>query len=200
HQAIGGWLPRAGDVAAKEDDVFRRVGLALGNDRAALATLGSLAPALADLDRSAWPVLMVHGDFHAANVRWAKEDRVSGIFDFEYADPNWRLYDVGMAAACLATRWANEKTTADDEGPLNTVLLNAFMSGYDNAIDPEGSLPRLLSEERAALPHYLALAHLLTLEWVLAPATRKQLGDTAAQAYARHTRRALVWLAKADGL
>ncbi|MEJ2639257.1 MAG: aminoglycoside phosphotransferase family protein [Desulfosarcinaceae bacterium] len=197
HEAIQGWLPLADDIAAKEVDMVRRLGMTLGNEARALATLESLSPALADLDRSAWPVLMVHGDFHAANVRWAEEDRICGIFDFEYAAPNWRLYDVGMAAACLATRWADAKL---DDGRLNPALLNAFTSGYDSAIDPEGSLPRLLSGEKAALPHYLALSHLLTLEWVLTPATRKRLGDTAAQAYARHTRRALARLAQSDGL
>jgi Ser/Thr protein kinase RdoA (MazF antagonist) len=197
HEAIRDWWPQPEDIAAKEIDVVSRLGMKLGNEARALATLDSLSPALADLDRSAWPVLMVHGDFHAANVRWAGAERICGIFDFEYAAPNWRLYDVGMAAACLATRWADGKM---DEGRLNPALLNAFISGYDSATDPKGSLPRLLPGEKAALPHYLALTHLLTLEWVLAPATRKRMGDTTAQVYARHARRALAWLAKADGL
>jgi Ser/Thr protein kinase RdoA (MazF antagonist) len=200
HQAIRDWWPQPEDITAKEVDVVRRLGMTLGNEPRALASLDSLSPVLADLDRSAWPSLMVHGDFHAANVRWTEADRICGIFDFEYADLNWRLYDVGMAAACLATRWAGEKTASENESRLNPALLNAFLGGYDSAIDPEGSLPRLLPGERAALPHYLALTHLLTLEWVLTPATRKRLGETAAQSYARHARRALAWLAKADGL
>jgi Ser/Thr protein kinase RdoA (MazF antagonist) len=205
HQAIWGWWPKAAamadmNVADTEVEVLRRLGLTLCGDTLALARLGSLAPALANLHRSTWPLLMVHGDFHAANVRWAEADHICGIFDFEYTSPNWRLYDVGMAGACLATRWADRETGATADGRLNPALLEAFISGYDGAIRLQSPLPRLLPTEKAALPHYLALAHLLTLEWVLAPATRRRLGDIVAQAYTRHVRRALTWLAQSDGL
>jgi Ser/Thr protein kinase RdoA (MazF antagonist) len=201
HQSVWGWLPAVGNIAAREVDGFMRLGTTLGSEHQAMAALEALIPALADLDRSHWPVLMVHGDYHAANVRWAggyQEDRVRGIFDFEYAGPNWRLYDVGMACAYLATGWADEKPGAREDGRLNVSLLAAFVSGYDRGIDPEGPLPRLLSGEKAALPHYLTLAHLLTLEWVLAPATRSRLGATTAHAYARHARSALTWLQRSD--
>jgi homoserine kinase type II len=193
HQAIHGWWTEArGDPSAGEVDVLKRLTRHLKTEPLALATLEFLQSALVAGDRRNWPALVVHGDFHAANVRWSGE-RITGLFDFEYADLNWRLYDVATAIACLAFVWSSV-----DEGQLQTNLMQAFLDGYHGDLDQRSPLPRLLKEEMAALPRYLELAHLLTLEWALAPGTRKHLGATMAQRYARHARTALAWLGQND--
>jgi Ser/Thr protein kinase RdoA (MazF antagonist) len=223
HQAVWGWpagakdgappkagAPKAGakKAGALEVDVLRRLEITLAGEVEAVATLSTLTAGLCRLDRSGWPALTVHGDYHAANVRWTgprDQGRICGIFDFEYADHNWRIYDLGMAAACLATRWGGGPHEKAGEGRLDRPLLEAFMEGYDNAIGAEppligAPLPSLLSGEIAALPRYLALAHLLTLEWALAEGTGRRLGAATAERYSRHARSGLGWLRRKIGL
>jgi Ser/Thr protein kinase RdoA (MazF antagonist) len=197
HQAVWGWSQDATDLAKEEVAVLGRLGTTLSNSPEALAALASLTAALQKLDRGAWPTLCVHGDYHAANVRWTgTEERaqICGIFDFEYADHNWRLYDVGMATAYLSTRWGTGPDDKAAETCVNRSLLKAFLDGYDRAIGATTSLPPLLAGEIDALPHYLVLAHLLSLEWALAPGTGRRLGAVTAGRYARHARSALQWL------
>lgn len=192
HLAVWGWPPNNSDPRANETQVFQRLAKSLGEEPLAMATLAPLASAIAATDRREWPSLIVHGDYHAANVRWSA-DHICGIFDFEYADLNWRLYDVGMAGAYLATDWG-----PSNEGALRRNLLQAFLHGYEASLAIGSPLPPLLTGEKAALPRYLALTHLLTLEWALTPGTRKHLGATIAQRYARHARTALAWLGQND--
>lgn len=196
HQAIWGWPPNNGDPRANEALVFQRLVKGLEEEPLAVATLAHLAPTLAALDRQRWPSLRVHGDYHAANVCWSAGrtcDHICGIFDFEYADLNWRLYDVGMAGAYLATDWG-----PSNEGALRLNLLQAFLDGYEATLAIGSPLPPLLTGEKAALPRYLELAHLLTLEWALTPGTQRRLGATTAHRYARHARTALAWLEQND--
>lgn len=192
HRAIHGW--GAGDPVAGEVDVLRRLAGHLKTEPAALATLAALRTALAGLDRRNWPALVVHGDFHAANVRWSS-GRITGLFDFEYADLNWRLYDVATAIACLAFEWDGAQA-----GRLQIELAQVFLDGYRGDPGQVGSPPCLLKAELAALPRYLELAHLLTLEWALMPATRGRLGTATAHRYARHARSALAWLGHNESL
>jgi Ser/Thr protein kinase RdoA (MazF antagonist) len=197
HQAVWGWSPGALSAGAVERDVLRRLAVTLAHEAEARATLKALVPYLSRLDRRAWPALIVHGDYHAANVRWTgpkEKSRICGIFDFEYAELNWRLYDVGMAAACQATCWGDGPNGAGGVGRLARPLLDAFITGYSGAIGADADLPPLLAEEIDALPRYLELAQLLTLEWALAPGTARRLGTATAERYARHARSALDWL------
>jgi Ser/Thr protein kinase RdoA (MazF antagonist) len=207
HQAVWGWSQGTTDSATAEIAVLGRLGTTLASSPEALASLASLTATLRDLDRRAWPTLTVHGDYHAANVRWTgaeEKTQICGIFDFEYADHNWRLYDVGMATAYLATRWGAGTDENGPEAHINHSLLRAFLDGYDKALGTATSsvdapLPPLLAGELDALPHYLALAHLLTLEWALAPGTVRRLGAVTAGRYARHARSALEWLERGAG-
>lgn len=192
HRAIHRW--GKGDPVAGEVDVLRRLAGHLKAEPAALATLEALQTALTALDRRNWPALVVHGDFHAANVRWSG-GRITGLFDFEYADLNWRLYDVATAIACLAFGWDGAQA-----GRLQIALAQAFLDGYRGGPGQVASLPCLLKEELAALPRYLELAHLLTLEWTLMPGTRKRLGTSSADRYAQHARNALSWLGRNETL
>jgi Ser/Thr protein kinase RdoA (MazF antagonist) len=190
HRAIFGWRGERGDAAALEAQTLRRLAATLEDDPLAAAAQERLGRALTALDRDAWPALTVHGDFHAANVRWSG-DTITGLFDFEYAGHNWRLYDVATSIASLAFPWAPSR-----EGPMAADLMQSFLDGYKDALDPP--LPPFQGGELAALPHYLALAQLLTLEWALAPGTRSRLSAATAARYVRHARRALAWLQQAE--
>lgn len=204
HLAVWGWKPARRNVAADEAQRLAGLRVRLKDEPLAAATLDQLTTSLAGHDRSAWPDLMVHGDFHAANVRWTDPDddpireTICGIFDFEYADHNWRLYDVGLAAACLATRWQGDACGGTAKGGVDPQLLAAFLAGYDSTVaakmGPRGALPPLQQTERAALFDYLALAHLLTLDWVQAPTTGHRLDPADAVRYANHARNALTCL------
>jgi Ser/Thr protein kinase RdoA (MazF antagonist) len=197
HQAVWGWSQDTADLATGEVAVLGRLGTTLSSFPEALAALAALTAALQELDRGAWPTLTVHGDYHAANVRWTgtgDKAQICGIFDFEYADHNWRLYDVGMATAYLATRWGTGPDDKAAETRINRPLIEAFLDGYDGALGAATSLPPLLAGEIDALPHYVVLTHLLTLEWALAPGTGRRLGAVTAGRYARHACSALKWL------
>jgi Ser/Thr protein kinase RdoA (MazF antagonist) len=192
HSAVWGWPPNNSDPRANETQVFQRLAKSLGEEPLAMAALAPLASVLAAMDRREWPALIVHGDYHAANVRWSA-DRICGIFDFEYAGLNWRLYDVGMAGAYLATDWG-----PSNEGVLRRNLMQAFLHGYEATLAIGSPLPPLLTGEKAALPRYLELAHLLTLEWALTPGTQRRLGVATAHRYTRHAKKALEWLRQRD--
>jgi homoserine kinase type II len=112
-------------------------------------------------DVSRMPQIPVHCDYHQGNLKY-EGSRVIGVFDFDWAKIDLRLFDVALALVYFCVCWDGPAA-----GSLMLDKFELFLRAYNDgcASKPSpGSLSRL---EKAFLPSMLAAANLYVLHWTL---------------------------------
>jgi Ser/Thr protein kinase RdoA (MazF antagonist) len=104
-----------------------------------------LRPYLAELEP-----LWVHGDFHASNLLWRQDGRVSSVIDFSLCDRAYAVHDLATAIERNAVEWV--ELDAKGAAAVHGDAARALIAGYRGERE-------LSDAERAALPELLALSH-----------------------------------------
>ena len=104
-----------------------------------------LRPHLAELEP-----LWVHGDFHASNLLWRGDGRVSSVIDFSLCDRAYAVHDLATAIERNAVEWVELEAKGD--AAVHAEAARALIAGYRSERE-------LSDAERAALPELLALCH-----------------------------------------
>lgn len=112
------------------------------------------AEALAEM-----PCFALHADYHAGNLKYHGLS-VVGVFDFDDAKVDYRVFDIALALANMCTSW-----DAIDDGALRFDKISAFVDAYQRAAGrPDGPGP-LNEVELRAMWRMLANANLNLLSW-----------------------------------
>lgn len=110
---------------------------------------------LPQINTSELPSLFVHGDFHAANMKFNEGGGVRAVFDWELAKYQPRVWEVLCAMVfCSKINW-----TWNFHTPLNFEKAKLFLENYHN-------LNPLTEKELEVIPNLLKLAS-ADLSWPL---------------------------------
>lgn len=105
------------------------------------------------------PFLPIHCDYHQGNLTY-KEGRVVGVFDFDWAKIDVRLFDIALAIIYFSANWGKKEGERIDRKRFE-----ALLGSYDTACRSTKSPGRLTSMEKKFFPTMLAAANLFLLNW-----------------------------------
>ncbi len=105
------------------------------------------------------PTCATHCDYHPGNLKWVDEQGV-GLFDFDWAKLDYRLFDVAQGICYFCTSWEGA-----DKGTLRLDKAEVFLRGYQDEAARWEHPGRMGAEELALLPRMIADANLYILNW-----------------------------------
>ncbi len=135
------------------------------------------------------PVIPIHCDYHPGNLKW-EGDTATGLFDFDWAKMDLRLFDVGMAIVYFCSRWNDER-----DGEMRRDKMALFLGSYQRCLLERRGLKPIGERECVLLPTLLAVANSYLLQWCVsqfAAATAPDEGEYLR--YLRHSVRLMAWV------
>jgi homoserine kinase type II len=132
-------------------------------------------PAFAQLPR-----LAIHGDFHPGNLTF-EQDRIRGLFDFDWARMDARCFDVALAIFYFCARWQ-----AGVDGQLDMGRVGAFLDVYQRTLEQDQGLKGLNRMEWRFLPDMILAADIYILGWVLSDFYTDRVDVDRYTGYLRH--------------
>jgi len=112
-------------------------------------------------DYARMPQTPIHGDFHAGNVKFEDEE-VVGLFDFDWAKIDVRLFDIGLGLVYCCSSWH-----VASDGKIRLEDCRYFLEGYNAALDGSG-LPKLTELEKKNFPSIMAIGAIYLIHWCTA--------------------------------
>ena len=135
------------------------------------------------------PYTPCHNDFHAGNLKYVN-NKIVGIFDFDWSKIDRRLVDVTIALAYLCSSWQDEK-----DGALLLDKCAIFLKSYQRKLVKLGGLEPLNTVELEYLPMMLAAANIYLINWdVVAYYEGTNLNEYEYIAYLQHNVRLMNWI------
>ena len=204
HQAASGFVPRGrrqeprildflSQIADKTeryleldrqssfDHLLRRHGrLVMGN-------IDGTRRALQPVASGNMPELAIHCDYHPGNLKY-EQGRATGLFDFDWAKIDYRLFDVALALYYFCTLWRGERN-----GQLHTGKLSDFLDTYQVAGADNVHPGPLDADELACLVPMIAAANIYVLNWTLVDFYTKTCDPDAYGVYLEHHIRQMQW-------
>jgi homoserine kinase type II len=107
------------------------------------------------------PHCPIHCDFHPGNLKY-RNNRVVGIFDFDWSKMDLRLFDVCMAVDYFCCSW-DEK----NEGDLRLEKTALFLNAYQDQLHQTGGMKPLNVVEIKNLPGMLSAANVCIINWIV---------------------------------
>ena len=135
------------------------------------------------------PYTPCHNDFHAGNLKYVN-NKIVGIFDFDWSKIDRRLVDVSLALAYLCSSWQDEQ-----DGVLRLDKCALFLNSYQRKLVELGGLEPLNEVELEYLPTMIAAANVYLINWdVLAYYAGTNLNEYEYIAYLQHNVRLMNWI------
>jgi homoserine kinase type II len=135
------------------------------------------------------PLYPIHCDYHPGNLKF-ENNRVVGIFDFDWSKIDLRLFDVCLALDYFCSSWEDGH---DGEMRLDKCIL--FLKTYQDQMKRVGVMEPLNEIEIKNLPAMLAAANLYLINWIVTTYyTDPDLNEYEYLAYLKHTVRLMHWI------
>ena len=135
------------------------------------------------------PFTPCHNDFHPGNLKYIN-NKVVGIFDFDWSKIDRRLFDVTLALAYCCSSWL--------EGQDGVLLLDKcaiFLKSYQQRLLELGGLEPLNEVEIEYQPTMIAAANIYLINWdVTAYYAGTNLNEYEYIAYLQHNVRLMDWI------
>jgi homoserine kinase type II len=107
------------------------------------------------------PLCAIHCDFHPGNLKY-ENNRVVGIFDFDWSKIDLRLFDVCMAVDYFCSSWDER-----NDGDLLLEKTARFLKAYQTQLHQAGGMKPLAAVEIKNLPGMLTAASLCIIDWIV---------------------------------
>lgn len=131
----------------------------------------------------------IHCDFHPGNLKF-KDNRAVGVFDFDWAKIDLRLFDVCFAMVYNASCWGGP-----EDGSMLIGKCRIFLNSYQDTLARIHGMPPLNPIELANFPVMMAMANMYLLNWNLtAFFTGGEVNDYEYLAYLKHSVRQMEWI------
>jgi len=142
-----------------------------------------------DEDLAKLPQNPIHSDYHPGNLKF-KDNKVVGIFDFDWSKIDLRLFDVCLALVYTCSSWQS-----DHDGTLLLDKSKIFLESYQKTLQTLGGLTPLNEWEIKYLPTMLAAANMYLISWsVNAYYHDSDLNVYEYLAYLKHNVRIMKWI------
>jgi homoserine kinase type II len=146
-----------------------------------------------EAEASHMPLCAIHCDFHPGNLKY-ENNRVVGIFDFDWSKIDLRLFDVCMAVDYFCCSWDEI-----NDGELRLEKAALFLNAYQDQLhqtDGMGMKP-LVAEEINNMPGMLTAAGLCIINWILSTFYgNDDLNDDEYLTYLKHSVRLMYSIEK----
>ena len=146
---------------------------------------------IAEEDAPHMPLCPIHCDFHPGNLKY-KNNRVVGIFDFDWSKMDLRLFDVCMAVDYFCCSW-DEK----NDGDLRLEIAALFLNAYQDQLHQTDGIKPLNAVEIKNLPGMLTAANLCIINWIVSTFyAADDLNDYEYLTYLKHSVRLMYSIEK----
>ncbi|MHB9093946.1 MAG: phosphotransferase, partial [Eubacteriales bacterium] len=110
-------------------------------------------------DAAKLPVNALQCDCHPGNMKYA-DNKVVGIFDFDWAKVDLRVFEIGLALVYFCSSWVS-----DLDGVLHLDRCKVFLEAYNRKLKELGGLTPLTEEEKHCLPLMLNAGNIYLILW-----------------------------------
>ena len=142
-------------------------------------------------DASRMPLCPIHCDFHPGNLKY-ENNRVVGIFDFDWSKVDLRLFDVCMAVDYFCCSWDEE-----NDGDLRLEKATLFLNAYQHQLHQTDGMKPLNAVEIKNLPGMLTAANLCLINWIVSTFhADDDLNDYEYLTYLKHSVRLMYSIAQ----
>ncbi len=131
--------------------------------------------------------LVIHGDFHPGNLKY-KDNEVSGLFDFDWANLDFRSFDVGLAIMYYCTAWEG-----DQDGNLDLDQAASFLKTYQKTLKELSGLEPMKEPELDFLPHMISASNIFILNWTISDFYSKNADPSEYLMFLKHGIRGVNW-------
>ena len=146
---------------------------------------------ITEADVSQMPLCPIHCDFHPGNLKY-ENNRVVGIFDFDWSKIDLRLFDVCMAVDYFCCSW-DEK----NDGDLRLEKATLFLNAYQHQLHQTDGMKPLNAVEIKNLPGMLTAANLCIMSWIVSTFhADDDLNDDEYLAYLKHSVKLMYFIAQ----
>ena len=146
---------------------------------------------ISDEDAPHMPLCAIHCDFHPGNLKY-ENNRVAGIFDFDWSKMDLRLFDVCLAVDYFCCSW-DEK----NDGDLRLEEVALFLNAYQDQLHQTDGMTPLNAVEIKNLTGMLAAANLCIINWIVSTfSADDELNDYEYLTYLKHSVRLMYSIEK----
>lgn len=153
------------------------------------ADLKNTLDILSQPDAAQMPQCIIHCDYHPGNLKFENE-KVSGLFDFDWSKVDFRLFDISLALWYFFTSWKPEK-----DGALNLEPLALFFNTYQQSLAQSQGISPLSAIERRYMPWMINASNLYVLNWTLLDFYNKDVDPQDYLVFLRHSVNFTRWFA-----
>jgi homoserine kinase type II len=144
-----------------------------------------------EADASHMPLCAIHCDFHPGNLKY-ENNRVVGIFDFDWSKLDLRLFDVCMAVDYFCSSW-DERI----DGDLDLEKVARFLNAYQDQLHHTDGTKPLAAAEIHNFSGMLTAAGLCIINWIVSTFHEDDdLSDDEYLVYLKHSIRLLYSIEK----
>lgn len=131
----------------------------------------------------------IHCDYHPGNLKF-EDGKVVGLFDFDWAKLDRRLFDVCLSLAYNTVQWGGV-----DDGAMDLKKCQIFVQAYQTALRDLGTMPVLSDVELKHFPTMMAWANFYLLNWDITDYYMDDdRNDYEYLAYLKHNVRQMRWI------
>lgn len=131
----------------------------------------------------------IHCDYHPGNLKF-EDGRVVGLFDFDWAKLDLRLFDICLSLAYNTVQWGGA-----DDGAMDLEKALLFVRSYQTALKDLGTMPVLSEIELKHFPTMMAWANFYLLNWDITDYyLDNDRNDYEYLAYLKHNVRQMRWI------
>lgn len=136
----------------------------------------------------------VHADAHPGNFKY-KDGQAVGIFDFDWAKIDLRLFDVCEALTYFCSAW-DDLPDGSTDGTLRLDKCAIFLKAYQKTLKELGGLSPLNDTEKEYFPTMIAAANMYVINWDLTAyyADPDNLNVYEYKTYLQHNVRLMNWI------
>lgn len=142
-----------------------------------------------EADRAKLPLNPIQCDCHQGNMKF-QDNRVVGVFDFDWAKVDLRVFEIGLALVYFTPHWAG-----DLDGALKLDKCKVFLEAYQRKLQELGGLSPLNETEKKYLYEFINAGNVYLILWcVRAYYEDLTLNDYEYLFYLQHQVRSMNWV------
>lgn len=108
--------------------------------------------------------ILLHGDYHPANLLFSRPDRVVGVVDYEDLHLGARVQDIAYGALTFALATERETAAASEDTAVNEQRLQGFLKAYEREWKRKGTGA---AYDHQTLALWIRLSAFLIIYWCL---------------------------------
>lgn len=145
-------------------------------------------------DAPKMPYNPIHSDYHPGNVKF-RDGQAVGIFDFDWAKIDLRLFDVCFSIVYSCCAWEDLPDGSTD-GDLRLDKCKVYLQGYQNKLKELGGLEPINETEKKYFPLMIEAANAYLINWCLSSyyADTENLNAYEYLAYLTHQVKMMHWI------